>query len=81
MLTDYDWVQECAYISRVTDKRGAVKEMGNSIDTFVRYCEMQRDAATKAGRYDSATYIQHCIDDLKEAKSSPWADTPDEHGF
>lgn len=61
----FDWSQECAYISRVTDARGNVKEMNFDKATFIRYCEMQRDAAARAGRHDSAEYIQHCIDDLK----------------
>lgn len=68
-MTDREWVAECVYIARVTDLGGAVKEMNNDRATFVRYCEMQRDAATRDGRDDSAQYIQHCIDDLKGAQS------------
>ena len=59
-----DWVNECKYISAVTDKRGHVAEMNYDTATFVRYCEMQRDTATREGRPDTAQYIQHCIDDL-----------------
>jgi hypothetical protein len=61
----YEWAQECSYIARVTDKRGNVPEMNHDKATFIRYCEMQRDAATRDGQDDSAQYIQHCIDDLK----------------
>jgi hypothetical protein len=62
------WQQECIYIARVTDVRGNVPEMNHDCATFVRYCEMQRDAATREGFHDSAQYIQHCIDDLTAAK-------------
>lgn len=67
-MTAFDWAQECAYIARVTDKRGNVKEMNYDLPTFVRYCEMQRNAATREGRHDSATYIQECLDELKGAQ-------------
>lgn len=60
------WVAECDYIARVTAVRGNVREMNHDRETFIRYCEMQRDAATRAGFHDSATYIQECIDDLAE---------------
>ena len=62
--TDFDWARECEYISDVTSKQGRVKEMNNDQRVFLRYCEMQRDCATRDGKHDSATYIQHCIDDL-----------------
>lgn len=64
-MTCGEWVAECAYISDVTDKRGNVREMNYDHATFLRYCEMQRDRATREGMHDSAQYIQHCIDDLK----------------
>jgi hypothetical protein len=64
LKSEFDWVQECVYISDVADKKGRVKEMNYDKATFVKYCEMQRDAAKRAGRYDSAEYIQQCIDDL-----------------
>jgi hypothetical protein len=64
MRTSQDWTDECRYISEVTDKKGRVKEMNYDKAVFVKYCVMQRDAATKQGFFDSATYIQHCIDDL-----------------
>ena len=60
------WTGECRYISAVTDKKGNVREMNFDKATFVRYCEMQRDSAERNGFYDSATYIQHCIDDLTD---------------
>jgi hypothetical protein len=59
------WVEECKYISDVTDKRGNVREMNNDKSTFIRYCEMQRAAAEREGFFDTALYIQECIDDLK----------------
>ncbi len=58
------WVTECDYIARVTDLRGNVPEMRGDLETFRRYCAMQRDAATREGFHDSATYIQECMDDL-----------------
>lgn len=58
------WREECNYIERVTAERGKVREMNYDRATFVRYCEMQRDAATREGFHDTATYIQHCLDDL-----------------
>jgi hypothetical protein len=64
VISEEFWVRECKYISDVTDKRGNVKEMGYSKATFVTYCEMQRNAAQREGRFDTATYIQQCIDDL-----------------
>lgn len=68
MKNEFEWSQECDYISRVTDKQGRVREMGYSRDTFIAYCEMQRECATRDGRHDSATYIQHCLDDLKDSR-------------
>lgn len=59
------WREECEYISSVTDKLGNVKEMNYNLNTFLRYCKMQRDRAEHEGFYDSAQYIQHCIDDLE----------------
>lgn len=65
--TPFEWAQECNYVSKVAEKRGQVKEMNFDTETFVRYCEMQRDMATRAGRDDAAVYIQHVIDDMKES--------------
>ena len=59
-----DWVDECRYIARVTDKQGSVREMNNDKATFIRYCEMMRDQAEREGFFDSALYIQECLDDL-----------------
>lgn len=64
--TDFQWREECNYIDRVADKKGAVPEMNNDKATFVRYCEMQRDSATRDGQDDAATYIQHVLDDLTD---------------
>lgn len=58
------WASECGYISKITDMRGQVVAMNNCKATFIRYCEMQKASATRQGFHDSATYIQHCIDDL-----------------
>jgi len=63
--TAHQWAIECAYISNTTDRKGMVSEMNNDTPTFIWYCEMQRDAATREGFHDSASYIQHCINDLK----------------
>ena len=65
--TPFEWVQECKYIAMVAEKCGLVREMNSDTETFVRYCEMQRDMATRAGRDDAAEYIQHVIDDMKES--------------
>lgn len=65
MKTDREWSEECSYIARVTDRRGNVPEMNRDLPTFLRYCAMQRDSATREGFDDSAQYIQHCIDDLQ----------------
>jgi hypothetical protein len=62
--TDLEWSQECRYISDTADKQGKVKEMNYDLPTFIRYCEMQRDAAKREGREDSALYIQECLDDM-----------------
>jgi hypothetical protein len=61
----FDWAQECDYIARVTDARGRVPEMNHNLETFIRYCEMQQNAATRAGVHDAATYIGECLDDLR----------------
>jgi len=72
------WQKECAYISQVTDnvlrgsasdKRATLANFSGSTDTLIRYCEMQRDFAEKDGFFDSAQYIDHCIDDLKGIQS------------
>lgn len=59
-----DWKTECVYIAHVTDVRGNVSEFNHDRECFTRYCEMQRDTATREGFLDTATYIQHCIDDM-----------------
>jgi hypothetical protein len=72
--TQIFWVNECAFISQVTDnvlhgsasdKYRTLESFSGNVDTLIRYCEMQRDFATKDGFFDSAQYIDHCIDDLK----------------
>lgn len=63
-----EWRAECNYISRVTMLRGNVSEMNHSKETFLRYCEQQRDLARREGRDDAALYIQECIDDLNGGK-------------
>ncbi len=64
-MNGFEWSRECIYIGDVTDKRGVVQEMNYDLDTFIRYCRMQRDTATREGFHDSAQYIQHCLDDLE----------------
>lgn len=63
-MTSDEWRKECLYIEKVATKNGKVKEMNYDQATFVRYCEVQRDTATREGHHDSATYIQHVIDDM-----------------
>lgn len=65
-MTDFEWQKECNYIARVTERRGIVPEMNNDTQVFIRYCAMQSERAEKQGFYGSATYIQECIDDLKD---------------
>ncbi len=67
-MKDFDWAAECRYIAAATDNamRGNVPaEFNGDRGIFIRYCEMQRNAATRDGRDDSAQYIQHCIDDME----------------
>jgi len=64
MKTDLEWAAECGYIELVTARGGKVPALNNDTATFIRYCTMQRDMATREGRHDSAQYIQHCLDDL-----------------
>lgn len=72
-MTDFEWSQECDYISSVTDavmhtdraeRHPKMASFNHDRACFVRYCEMQRDAATRDGKGDAAQYIDHCIDDL-----------------
>jgi hypothetical protein len=64
-----EWCAECTYISRVTDVRGNVPEMNHDVATFIRYCEMQQEAATREGFHDTATYIGECLDDMRAVQS------------
>lgn len=69
------WQKECVFIQDVTDgvlsglpdyRQRVLKESFNGdVQCLIRYCEMQRKFAEADGFDDSATYIQHCIDDLK----------------
>lgn len=61
-----EWREECAYISRLADKRGNVPEMNHSLDVAIRYAEMQQAKATREGFHDAATHIGECLDDMKE---------------
>jgi len=66
VFNNYDWAQECKRIDTAAVHRGRIKAMNYDPAVFIRYCEMQRDQAERTGFYDSATYIQHVIDDMKE---------------
>lgn len=69
-MSPFEWSRECTFIQNVTDQvlsgtRFSLRESFNDEPAaFVRYCGMQRDLATRQGRDDAATYIQHCLDDL-----------------
>lgn len=66
-----EWVEECNYVAEQTEPfvRGCgPSEFANS-SAFLRYCEMQRDTATREGFHDTAQYIQHCIDDVAAISS------------
>ena len=61
------WREECNYISGVTSDTGGVEPgFNNDAHCFIRYCQMQRDTATRDGFHDAAQYIQHCVDDIYE---------------
>jgi hypothetical protein len=73
--TDFDWSRECDYINYTTldalskwpaTIKKALANFSGDRYCLVRYCEMQRDCATRDGHHDSAQYIQHCIDDLTD---------------
>lgn len=55
-----EWRKECNFLTAEMDKPAA-QRMGS----FLSYCKMQRDAAVRHHRDDSAQYIQHIIDDLE----------------
>lgn len=56
---------ECMLVSHGTDNIWRLRRAFNYDPArFVRYCEMQRDAATQEGHGDAALYIQECIDHL-----------------
>ena len=69
MMDTNDWREECNYITRAADRRGKIAEMGYDTAVFVRYCEMQRNAADKARLFDVVEYIQHVIDDMEGTQS------------
>lgn len=58
------WIVEVDYITRVAQKRGCVSEMNYSLDVFLSYCAMQRNAAEREQFHGIAGDIQNCIDDL-----------------
>jgi len=68
--TDFEWQQECKFIDSLVDKKGVVPNMNNDTPTFIRYCEMQRDAAGRDGQFDASTSIQHVIDDMQDYAQS-----------
>lgn len=41
-----------------------MEQFNNDKECFLRYCRMQRDRANVEGFFDTALYIQECIDDL-----------------
>ena len=61
-----DWKEECIYIAEQTEPfvRGWGPSEFADKAQFLRYCEMQRSSATREGYHDTASYIQHCIDDV-----------------
>lgn len=67
---DFEWWRtECAYISRQVDAfqkdSYVAREFNGDRTVLLEYMELQRNTAENDGRFDSASYIQHCIDDLK----------------
>lgn len=69
----FEWQRECDYISKVTtdctltarmERHPSMRSFNFDKACLVRYCEMQRDAASRDGQFDAATFIQSCIDDL-----------------
>ena len=58
------WVEECKYISAITENGGVCPKMNNDKEVFLRYCIMQQQQAEKHGFLDAVEYIQQCIDEL-----------------
>lgn len=68
MKTAEQWKTEVQWIEREADHKGRIASMNYDTPTFIRYCEMQRDAADRDGQFDAATSIQHVIDDMTMAE-------------
>jgi len=63
-VTDLEWQKECRFIGVCTEFKGKMEQFNNDKECFLRYCRMQRDRANVEGFFDTALYIQECIDDL-----------------
>ena len=61
------WVDECKYISAITENGGVCPKMNNDKEVFLRYCIMQQQQAEKHCFLDAVEYIQQCIDELLES--------------
>lgn len=72
-----EWKEECVYICETADSAMAgtdpLKNFSGNPSTFVRYCVMQRNSATREGFDDAAQYIQHIIDDMQDQRG--WTET------
>lgn len=72
-MNTLEWAVECGYISMITDAFLGRAETGieeirrnfnDDRDCFIRYAQMQKNSALRENHPESATYIQHCLDDL-----------------
>lgn len=68
--SDAWWVGELEYIERVALLNGAVAEMRGDPETFLRYCQMQLDAANTDSRPEVADRIQALMDTVSVSQPS-----------
>jgi hypothetical protein len=67
-MNTLEWVKECQYISDQTQRvKGGFpgKEFNYATECFRRYCRMQHAQAIKEEAYDSAEYIEQCLNDIE----------------
>lgn len=63
-----EWAEECIFIRETTDSLFAgtdpLTNFSGKPSVFMRYCAMQRDAATRDGYPAASAYIADCFTDL-----------------
>lgn len=65
-LTPHQWSAICGYVSDIADGFARLPQARQASE--LKQARALRDDATRAGRHDSATYLQECIDDMTGAK-------------